>query len=115
MISGSIYPAPGAPVNVTLEFSNNQGGTYQEMAYVRSEADGTFGYSWKAPGNDVFMIRADAQGVKSSAVSIRMGGIPGFLLESLLVGSALGLLFVIMRRRQRASRRVLASLRRRPV
>jgi hypothetical protein len=106
LISGSIYPAPGGPVNVTLEFSNNQGGTYQEMSYITSSADGTFSYSWKAPGSGVFMIRADAQGVKSSPVSIGTSGVPGFPLESLLVGSALGLLFAIMRRRQRASRQV---------
>ena len=80
-------------MNVTLEFSNNQGGTYQEIAHVTSAADGTFSYSWKAPGNDVFMIRADAQGVKSPAVSVGISSVPGFPLESLLVGSALGLLF----------------------
>jgi hypothetical protein len=105
-ISGSIYPAPGGPLNVTLEFSSNQGETYQEMAHVTSAPNGTFSYSWKAPGNGVFMIRADAQGVKSSAVSVGMSGVPGFSLESLLVGCALGLLFAIMRRRQRSSTRV---------
>jgi hypothetical protein len=111
LIMGSIHPAPGIPVNVTVEFSNNQGGTYQEMAHVASAVDGTFSYSWKASGNGVFMIRADAEGVKSSAVSIGISagpsGIPGFPLESLLVGSALGLLFALVRLRQRASRRVL--------
>jgi hypothetical protein len=104
LISGSIYPAPGGPVNVTLEFSNNQGGTYQEIAHVTSAADGTFSYSWKAPGNDVFMIRAEAQGVESSAVSVGVNSVPGFPLESLLLGCVLGLLFAIMRRRQRSSR-----------
>jgi hypothetical protein len=107
LISGSIYPTPGGPVNVTLEFSNNQGETYQEMTRVTSAPDGTFSFSWKAPGNDVFMIRADAQGVKSSAVSVGMSGVPGFPLESLLLGCALGLLFAIMRRRQRLSTRIL--------
>jgi hypothetical protein len=101
LISGSIYPAPGRPVNVTLEFSNNQGGTYQEITHVISATDGSFSYSWKAPGTGVFMIRAQAEGVKSFAVSIGTSGVPGFPLESLLVGSGLGLLFVIMRRRQR--------------
>jgi hypothetical protein len=107
MISGSIYPEPGGPVNVTLEFSRNQGGTFQEMTHVTSAPDGTFSYSWKPPGNDVFMIRAETQGVRSSVVSVGMSGVPGFPLESLLVGCAVGLLFAIMRRRQRSSTRVL--------
>jgi hypothetical protein len=106
-ISGSIYPAPGDPMNVTLEFSNNQGGTYQEMTRIKSAADGTFNYSWKTPGNGLFMIRADVQGVKSPAVSIGTSSVPGFPVESLVVGYALGLLFIIMGLRQRASRRVL--------
>jgi hypothetical protein len=38
---------------------------------------------------------------------VSTSGVPGFPLESLLVGSALGLLFAITRRRQRASTRVL--------
>jgi hypothetical protein len=98
-ISGSVYPAPGGPLNVTLEFSNDQGGTYQEMTRITSAADGTFTYSWKAPGFGVFMIRADVQGVKSSAVSIGIGsGVPGFPLESLAVGCVLGLLLVKHRR-----------------
>jgi hypothetical protein len=108
LVSGSIYPAPGDPLNVTLEFSKNSE-TYQEMAHVTTAADGTFSYSWKPPGNDVFMIRADAQGVKSPAVAVGMSGVPGFPLESLFVGCALGMLFAIMRRRQRASRRVLSG------
>ena len=117
LISGSIHPAPGVPVNVTLEFRNNQSGNFQEIARVTSTVDGTFSYSWKAPGNGVLMIRADAQGMKSSAVSIGMsaGTIPGFPLESLLVGSALGLLFALVRQRQRADRRVLYFSRRRAV
>ena len=109
LISGSIYPAPGDPVNVILEFSNNQGETYQEMARVTSAPDGTFSYSWKVPGNGAFMIRADAQGVKSSAVSIGGSGVPGFPVESLIVGCAVGLLFAIMRRRKPLRIRVLGA------
>ena len=102
VISGSIHPAPSAPVNVTLEFSQNQGANYQEIARVTSMADGTFSYSWRLPGGGMFMIRADAQGVKSSPVSLgTSGGVPGFPLESLLAGGALGLLFEIRRRKQR--------------
>ena len=74
----------------------------QEIACITTSADGTFTYSWKLAGSGVFMIRADAQGVKSSPVSIASsGGVPGFPLESLFVGSALGLLFLIVRRKQR--------------
>ena len=102
VISGSIHPIPSGPVNVTLEYSQNQGANYQEVARITTSADGTFSYSWKLAGGGVFMIRADAQGVKSSPVSIATsGGVPGFPLESLFVGSALGLLFLIVRRRQR--------------
>ena len=102
VISGSIHPTPSAPVNVTLEYSQNQGANYQEIARVTSGADGTFSYSWRLPGGGMFMIRADAQGVKSSPVSIgTSSGVPGFPLESLLAGSALGLLFLIARRKQR--------------
>jgi hypothetical protein len=102
VISGSIHPTPTAPVNVTLEYSQNQGANYQEIARITSEADGTFSYSWKLPGGGMFMIRADTQGVKSSSVSIgTSAGVPGFPLESLLLGSTLGLLFGVVRRRQR--------------
>lgn len=102
VISGSIHPTPTAPVNVTLEYSQNQGANYQEIARITSEADGTFSYSWKLPGGGMFMIRADTQGVKSSSVSIgTSAGVPGFPLESLFLGSTLGLLFGVVRRRQR--------------
>ena len=101
VISGSIYPTPSRPVNVTLEYSSNQGANYQEIGRIVTAADGTFSYSWKLPGGGTFMIRADAQGVKSSAVSIgTSGGIPGFPLESLLAGSALGLSLIILRRKR---------------
>jgi hypothetical protein len=104
VISGSIHPTPSGPVNVTLEYSQNQGANYQEIARVTSGADGTFSYSWRLPGGGMFMIRADAQGVKSSPVSIgTSSGVPGFPLESLLVGSALGLRLLIVRRKQRLS------------
>jgi hypothetical protein len=103
-ISGSIYPAPGGPLNVTIEFSIDQGGTYQEMTRTTCAADGTFSYSWKAPVSGVFMIRADGQGVKSSPVSIGISsGVSGFPLESLVAGCALGLLLVM---RRRASRKI---------
>jgi hypothetical protein len=99
VISGSIHPTPMAPVNVTLEYSQNQGANYQELARIVSFADGTFSYSWRLTGGGMFIIRADAQGVKSSPVSIgASSGVPGFPAESLLVGSALGLLFLIFRR-----------------
>lgn len=102
VISGSIHPTPGAPVNVTLEYSQNQGANYQEIARIASGADGTFSYSWKLPSGGIFMIRADAQGVKSSSVSLgTSSGVPGFPLESLFAGGALGLLFEIVRRKRR--------------
>ncbi|MGA2238942.1 MAG: DUF4430 domain-containing protein [Candidatus Bathyarchaeia archaeon] len=103
VISGSIHPTPMAPVNVTLEYSQNQGANYLEIARITSGADGTFSYSWKLPGGGMFMIRADTQGVKSSPATIGVSnGAPGFPLESLLIGSALGLLFLILRRRRRS-------------
>jgi hypothetical protein len=102
VISGSIHPTPVAPMNVTLEFSQNQGADYQEIARITSRADGTFSYSWKLPGGGMFLIRAHAQGVMSSPASIGVSnGAPGFPLESLLIGSALGLLFLIARRKKR--------------
>jgi len=101
VISGSIHPTPMAPVNVTLEYSQNQGANYQELARIASSADGTFSYYWRLPGGGMFMIRADAQGVKSSPASIGAGsGVPGFPVESVLVGSMLGLLFLIFRRKR---------------
>jgi len=101
VISGSIHPTPVAPVNVTLEYSQNQGADYREIARITSGADGTFSYSWKLPGGGMFLIRADTQGVKSSPASIGVSnGVPGFPVESLLIGSALGLLFLISRRRK---------------
>lgn len=103
VISGAIYPAPGGPVNVTLEYSNNQGASYQEISRITSSPDGTFSYSWRLPGGGMFMIRADAQGTKSSPVSIgTSSGIPGFPPESLLVGIVLGMFLGISRRRLRA-------------
>jgi hypothetical protein len=107
VISGSIHPAPSAPVNVTLEYSQNQGGNYQEITRLASEADGTFSYSWKLPAGGMFMIRADASGMKSAPVSIgTSNGAPGFPMESMVVGSALGLLFLIVRRKQRLDGRI---------
>jgi hypothetical protein len=98
-ISGSIHPTPVAPVNVTLEYSQNQGADYREIARITSGADGTFSYSWKLPGGGMFLIRADTQGVKSPPVSIGVSnGVPGFPVESLLIGGTLGLLFLILRR-----------------
>lgn len=102
MISGSIHPSPMAPVDVTLEYSQNQGTSYREITRIMSAADGTFRYSWKLPSGGMFLIRADAQGVKSSPVSLgTSGGVPGFPIESLLVGSTLGLLFLILRRKKK--------------
>jgi hypothetical protein len=101
VISGSIHPTPMAPVNVTLEYSQNQGANYQEIVRITSLADGTFSYSWRLPGGGMFMIRADAQGVKSSPASIGVSsGVPGFPLESLVIGSALGVLFLMLRPRK---------------
>jgi hypothetical protein len=102
VISGSIHPTPSAPVNVTLEYSQDQGANYEEIGRITSGADGTFSYSWKLPGGGIFMIRADVQGLKSSPTSIGTSGrVPGFPLDSLLAGSALGVLFVISRRKER--------------
>jgi len=106
VITGSIYPNPGGPVNVTLEYSNNQGGSYQEIAGITSTPDGTFGYSWRLPGGGMFQIRADAQGVKSAPVSIGVSsGIPGFPIESLLVGGALGAFLAVLGRKARSRSR----------
>jgi len=106
VISGSIKPPPGGPVNVTLEFSNDQGASYQEMARITSLADGPFGYSWTLPSGGPFLIRADAQGVKSSPVSVGTGtSIPGFPAESLLIGGTLGLLLGILGRKFRSRSR----------
>jgi hypothetical protein len=103
VISGSIHPTPMAPVNITLEYSQNQGTDYREIARITSEPDGTFSYSWRLPGGGVFQIRADAQGVKSFPVSIGAGGgVPGFAVESLLIGSTVGLFFLISRRKKRS-------------
>jgi len=102
VITGLIHPNPSGPVNVTLEYSNNQGASYQEISRITSTADGTFTYSWTLPGGGMFMIRADAQGVKSPPVSIgASSGIPGFPLESLLVGATLGVLFGMFGRKMR--------------
>lgn len=101
VISGSVYPTPSGPVNVTLEYSNTQGASYQEIGRIVTGADGTFSYSWKLPSGGLFLIRADAQGVKSSTVSIgTSSGVPGFPFESLLLGSALGLWLGILRRKR---------------
>jgi hypothetical protein len=110
VISGSIHPTPSAPVNVTLEYSQNQGTNYQEIDRVTSATDGTFSYSWKLPGGGMFMIRADVQGLKSSPASIgTSGGVPGFPLESLLAGGTLGLLFVILLRKERQKLRSMSK------
>jgi hypothetical protein len=90
------------PVNVTLEYSQNQGTDYSEIARITCAADGAFSYSWKLPSGGMFLIRAEAQGVKSSPASVgTSGGVPGFPPESLLIGSILGLLFLISRRKKR--------------
>jgi len=102
VISGSIRPTPSAPVNVTLEYSQDQGANYQEIARITTAADGTFTYSWKLTGSGIYMIRADTQGLKSSPASIgTSGGVPGFPFESLIAGGALGLLLAILRRKER--------------
>lgn len=102
VMSGAIYPAPGGPVNVTLEYSNNQGANYQEIALIKSAPDGTFSYSWKLPGGGIFLIRADAQGVKSQPVSLgTSSGVAGFPVESLVLGIALGLWLGILGRKRR--------------
>lgn len=102
VISGAISPAPGGPTNVTLEFSNDQGGTYKEMARITSAPDGTFSYSWKLPTGGMFMTRANAQGAQSSPVSFgTSGSVPGFPLESLFAGAILGLLIGVARRKRR--------------
>jgi hypothetical protein len=103
ILTGSIYPVPTGPINVTMEYSNDQGANYQEISRIVSGADGTFSYSWRLPGGGMFMFRADAQGVKSSPASIGTGGgVPGFPIESILIGSMLGLLFGFLKRRPRS-------------
>jgi hypothetical protein len=102
VMSGAIYPAPGGPVNVTLEYSSNQGANYQEIALITSAPDGTFSYSWKLPSSGIFLIRADAQGVKSQSVSLgTTSGVAGFPVESLVLGIALGLCVGILGRKRR--------------
>jgi hypothetical protein len=103
VISGSIHPTPTAPVNVTLEYSQNQGANYQEIVRIRSAPNGTFSYSWKLPGGGVFQIRGDAQGIKSAPVSVGVSSrVPGFPLESLLMGGVLGFLIGVLARKRRA-------------
>lgn len=103
IISGSIYPNPGGPVNVTLEYSRDQGTTYQGIAQITSASDGSFDYSWQLPTGGVFLIRAEAQGVRSNVASIEAagGGVPGFPLESLLLGGALGMFLLALGHRSR--------------
>jgi hypothetical protein len=98
-ISGSIHPAPVAPVNVTLEYSQDQGANYYQIGRITTGNDGSFSYSWKLPSDGSFLIRADAQGVKSPPASIS-SSVPGFPLEAIVIGSALGILFLISRRRK---------------
>jgi hypothetical protein len=103
VISGSIHPTPAAPVNVTLEYTQNQGDNYQQIARIESAPNGTFSYSWKLPGSGVFRIRGDAQGVKSAPVSVGVSsGVQGFPLESLLMGGVLGFLIAVLARKRRA-------------
>jgi len=106
IISGSIRPSPGSPINVTLEYSSDQGASYQQMARVTSSADGSFTYSWRLPATGMFQVRADAQGVKSAPVSVgTTSDVLALVAESLLIGVALGLLIVVLvRRRRRRSR-----------
>ncbi len=101
IISGSIYPNPGGPMNVTLEYSSDQGASYQQISKITSASDGSFAYSWQLPTAGTFLIRAEAQGVLSNTASIGAAGsgIPGFPLESLIIGSMLGILFLVLRRR----------------
>lgn len=103
IISGSIYPNPGGPVNVTLEYSRDQGTTYQGIAQITSASDGSFDYSWQLPTGGVFLIRAEAQAVRSNVASIGAagGGVPGFPLESLLLGGALGMFLLALGHRSR--------------
>jgi len=101
VISGSVHPTPSGSVNVTLEYSVNQGASYQEIARIATATNGTFSYSWKLPGGGMFLIRADAQGIKSSPVSVGVSsGIPGFPFESLLLGIAFGVSLSILSRKR---------------
>jgi hypothetical protein len=103
IISGSVSPNPGAPVNVTLEYSSDQGTTYQGIARITSASDGSFGYSWQLPTSGVFLTRAEAQGVRSNVASVGAGGggVPGFPLESLLLGGVLGMFLLALGHRSR--------------
>ena len=103
VVSGFVQP-PCGPVNVTLEYSNDQGASYQEIARITSAPNGSFSYSWMVPSTVSLLIRADVDGVKSSPVSIEISsgsGIPGFPLESLFIGGALGILLVGLARKRR--------------
>jgi hypothetical protein len=101
VITGVIYPSPEGQVDVTLEYSNDQGSTYQEIARITSTADGSFSYSWRLPGGGMFLIRADAQGVKSSPLSIgTSSGVPGFPAESIVLGVGLAMALLVTARRR---------------
>jgi hypothetical protein len=105
-ISGGVRPSPSDPASVKLEYSDDGGASYQEIARITTAADGAFNYSWRIPHTGMFMIRADAQGLESPPFSVEIGsGIPGFPSESLLIGGALGILFVALGKKRGLSRR----------
>lgn len=106
IISGSIYPNPSGPVNVTLEYSSDQGASYQQISRITSASEGSFAYSWQLPTAGTYLIRAEAQGMWSNTVSVGTsgGGIPGFPLESLMIGGLLGTLLLILRCSTRSRR-----------
>jgi hypothetical protein len=100
LVSGMVYPNPCGPVNVTLEYSIDESASYQEIARITTSANGSFSYSWKPPAART-LIMADMQGLKSPSISVEISRvIPGYPLESFLLGVALGVLIAILGRKR---------------
>jgi len=55
-ITGSIHPNPGS-VEVILEYSSDEGITWNKLASIGTDADGSYSYSW-SPDTGSYRIRA---------------------------------------------------------